>query len=260
MTERSRESAAAAPLVSLIPAAGRGLRMQAARPKQYLPIAGRTMLERTIDALGRVPDVERIEVVLDPEDRDFDACCAGIDDPRVRVRRCGGSLRAETVLAGARHVVHELGDDARVLVHDAARPLVAPEDVRRLIETVERERAIGGLLATPLQSTLKRAGHVADLDGVSHAIRTEPRAGLWLAETPQLFRAGALVEALRAALDGPDAASITDEAAAFERLGELPLLVPSRHPNLKITWPQDLAVAEALLAAAVPLDGEATCA
>ncbi|TCP11097.1 2-C-methyl-D-erythritol 4-phosphate cytidylyltransferase [Crenobacter luteus] len=219
--------------VALVPAAGSGSRVGAAIPKQYLPLAGRPLLAHTLDALIAHPGVDAVAVVISPDDQWFD----GYDWPAaLTVLRCGGATRADSVANGLGQL--DLAADDWVLVHDAARVGISATALSRLIDTLDGD-AVGGLLALPVPDTVKRG----DADGRVGA--TLPRAGLWLAQTPQMFRAGLLQRALAAA----PLAEITDEASAIERLGLAPRLVEGEAGNFKVTYPQDLTLAEALLAA-----------
>jgi 2-C-methyl-D-erythritol 4-phosphate cytidylyltransferase len=155
------------------------------------------------------------------------------------VLRCGGATRAETVLNGLEAMAEFCAADDWVLVHDAARPCLPGETLGKLLDEVADD-PVGGLLAVPVADTLKRAA--ADATSGARAEATVPRAGLWQAQTPQMFRHGKLVEALRAA--GSD---LTDEASAIEQLGLQPKLVESDSRNLKVTYPQDLALASLIL-------------
>ncbi|MBL8509094.1 MAG: 2-C-methyl-D-erythritol 4-phosphate cytidylyltransferase, partial [Chitinimonas sp.] len=154
------------------------------------------------------------------------------------VLRCGGASRAETVRNGLQALAGELAADDWVLVHDAARPCIAPADVARLI-TALREDSVGGLLAVPVADTLKRA------DAACRVAGTVPRDGLWRAQTPQMFRHGVLCRALA---EGACEA-ITDEASAIEAAGMSPRLVVGDERNIKVTYPQDLALAALYLQA-----------
>jgi len=228
-------AAARAPrLFALLPCAGVGSRAGADMPKQYAPIAGRPMVAHTLDALRRVGRLSRVLVVLASDDTWFDAAVgpAGAD-----VVRCGGATRAQTVANGLACLqVDGAHDDDWVLVHDAARCLLQPAWVERLIEACIDD-PVGGLLAVPVADTLK-----VEHDGRSSA--TLDRAGKWSAQTPQMFRIGMLRKALQRA-----AASVTDEAGAIEAMGLRPRLVIGDASNLKITWPEDFARAHAVLAA-----------
>lgn len=220
---------------ALVPAAGSGSRMGAATPKQYLDLMGHPLIWHTIRALAAVPEIERVCVVISPGDEWWDSYDWSAF-PRLQVLRCGGATRAESVLNGLRAA--EAGDADWVLVHDAARPCLEPALVSRMIAEL-REDAVGGILAVPVADTLKRA---ALEDRIA---ATEPRDGLWQAQTPQMFRRGELLSAL-ASFMGPD---ITDEASAIEKQGLAPQLVMGSPWNLKVTYPQDLQLAALILQA-----------
>ena len=223
-------------LFALIPAAGTGSRMGAARPKQYLPLAGKPVLYHALRNLCRHTAIDRVFVVLAPGDTFFAEYDWTQFGPRLMPLFCGGEARAYSVFNGLLAARDEIGEDDWVLVHDAVRPCLALETIERLIETV-RSEPTGGLLALPAVDTMKRG------DAEGYVLQTEAREHLWQAQTPQMFRYRLLLEALRAI--GPAAA--TDEAAAIERLGLRPKLVMGDSRNLKVTYPQDLAVAETLL-------------
>lgn len=222
----------------VVPAAGRGARFGAAIPKQYAEIAGRPLLEWTLDALARSERVAGIVLVLAADDTRWRARDAVGGKPlRTAV---GGDERSASVLAGLRALPSDVAADDFVLVHDAARPCVRSEDIERLVALAGP--AGGGLLAAPLRDTLKRA------DGGGRVAATEPRESRWRALTPQLFARGALERALaRASADG---VPITDEAMAMERDGFRPLLVEGDESNVKVTTPGDLALAGYLLSRA----------
>jgi 2-C-methyl-D-erythritol 4-phosphate cytidylyltransferase len=228
---------------ALVPCAGFGTRAGAAGPKQYAALAGRALVLWTLEALARVKELEATLVVLSPGDTQFAALAAEGDAEAAGScwsARVGGETRAETVHAG----LHELlgrgaMDSDWVLVHDAARCLVRPDTIRRLIADC-RDDPVGGLLALPVADTLKRAG----ADGrVSTTVR---RDAMWAAQTPQMFRVGALRDALHAGFARRDLA-ITDEASAIEAMGHSPRLVRGDFDNIKVTWPEDFALAERLL-------------
>ena len=208
-------------------------------PKQYLPLAGRTLIERSVETLLAVPTLVGVVVALAPGDEHW-AALSLARDPRVH-RAPGAGTRAESVAAALERLAELAPPDTRVLVHDAARPLVTAGDIARLVAAVEAGGFVGGLLAVPVQDTLKRA------DAGSRVSATVSRERLWQAQTPQLFPLAALSGALRAALAGGELGTITDEASAMERAGHAPLLVEALDPNPKITRPADLGVAEALL-------------
>ncbi len=222
---------------ALIPCAGTGSRAGTAQPKQYQPVAGQPMVMHTVQALAGLPQIASGWVVLSPSD-DFAWPAQGWPQ-RFRRAHCGGASRAESVFKGLQAML-AAGVDAQdwVLVHDAARCLVTPEAVGRLIE-VCTDDAVGGLLALPLPDTLKseEGGRVAQTIGREHK---------WLAQTPQMFRLQALHDAL-AAVAASGFAGITDEASAMERLGLRPRLVEGSAQNFKVTYPADFALAEAVL-------------
>jgi len=220
----------------LIPAAGVGSRMGADRgPKQYLTLGDKPMLEHSIDAMLAEARIERVFVVVAPSDTRWPSIRA--DAARVVFLPVGGASRAESVRNGLGAIAGRVEDNDRVLVHDAARPCLGAAELARLIDEAGGDDS-GGLLAVPLSDTLKRAenGRVAT---------TLDRAALWCAQTPQLFRAGSL----RAALAGGSLAGITDEASAMERAGHAPRLVAGVSSNLKVTTPEDVVLAGAVLRA-----------
>ncbi len=223
---------------ALVPAAGVGQRAGTEGPKQYAPVAGLPVVARTLTALRSVKGLAGVWVVLAPDDGAFAAAAPAFQGPGCHVVRCGGTTRAQTVSQGLDAL---LAAGARasdwVLVHDAARCLLQLEWVERLMQACWPD-AVGGLLALPVADTLKAAR-----DG--RAVATVDRSDKWVAQTPQMFRIGLLREAL--ALAG---AAVTDEASAIEMLGHAPLLVRGDARNLKITWPQDFALAEQLLMSA----------
>ncbi|MEW6314353.1 MAG: 2-C-methyl-D-erythritol 4-phosphate cytidylyltransferase [Pseudomonadota bacterium] len=224
---------------ALIPAAGSGSRMGGELPKQYLPLAGKPMLYHALKTLVRHAAIARVYVVLAPDDTIF----AQHDwrelfgfGGKLQPLYCGGTQRAASVLNGLRAARGEIGDDDWVMVHDAARPGLTQELLDRLIAEVGDDAA-GGLLALPVADTLKRG------DAGARVVRTEARDELWGAQTPQMFRYALLVRALAAT----DPAVATDEARAVEGLGLHPKLVRGDSRNLKVTYPQDMQLAESIL-------------
>jgi 2-C-methyl-D-erythritol 4-phosphate cytidylyltransferase len=162
-----------------------------------------------------------------------------IDDPRIVLARCGGASRAESVCNGLASMLDDgVSSSDWVLVHDAARCLLRPSDVGRLIDACQSDE-VGGLLAVPLPDTLKQ-----EVGG--RAVATVDRGDKWLAQTPQMFRIGQLHAALTSAR-AFGFSGITDEASAIERQGHRPMLVPGSSRNFKVTYPEDFAIAEALL-------------
>jgi len=221
---------------ALVPCAGVGARSGAAGPKQYEPVAGQTMVAHTLAALAQVPRLAATLVVLAPDDDRFDSLMPGFASERGWVERCGGATRAETVANGL-VALRERGAQPQdwVLVHDAARCLIRPEWVDRLIDACMDDE-VGGLLALPVADTLK-----AESEGRVRG--TVDRNGKWAAQTPQMFRLGLLAPALAHA-----GAGVTDEASAVEALGHAPKLVRGEWENFKLTWPGDFQLAERLLA------------
>ena len=224
---------------ALIPAAGSGSRMGGAIEKQYLDLNSLPMIAHAMMVLAREPRIARIFVVLSPTDKRWNNYAWQGWEERIEVLRCGGATRAETVLNGLDAISQVCAADDWVLVHDAARPCLPDEMLAKLLDEAAAD-PVGGLLAVPVADTLKRAA--ADPASGTRAEATVPRAGLWQAQTPQMFRHGTLVQALRAA--GSD---MTDEASAIEQLGLQPRLVESDSRNLKVTYPQDLELAGLIL-------------
>lgn len=219
-------------LYALIPCAGSGSRAGTAQPKQYQPVAGRPMVLHTLAAFAGVSRLTACLIAVAPDDR----FGWQVNAPFL-IAHCGGSTRAATVLNGLT-ALQEQGaqSDDWVLVHDAARCLVTPALIDRLIDACIDD-PVGGLLAHKLADTLKSesGGRVAG---------TVDRSDKWLAQTPQMFRIGPLQQAL-----GRGGADVTDEASAMESLGLRPLLIAGNAGNFKVTYPEDFAMAEALLGA-----------
>ena len=219
---------------ALLPCAGSGSRAGTAQPKQYQSLDGIPMVLHTLAAFDATPRIEQVLIVVAPGDRFLT-----IDHPDVRVQPCGGASRAESVRNGLLNLL-ESGSLASdwVLVHDAARCLITPAAIDRLIAACENDE-VGGLLALKLPDTLKaeKKGRVA---------ATLDRSDKWLAQTPQMFRIGPLLEALQAQVV-TEFAGVTDEASAMEMAGFLPKLVPGSAQNFKVTYPEDFALAEAIL-------------
>lgn len=226
-------------IFALIPAAGSGTRVAGAEPKQYRTLAGRAMLWHAIRAVC-VPRVQSVFVVLAANDARFARHDWSAFAGRVQPLYCGGATRRDSVYNGLVAVTGAVDADDWLLVHDAARPCLSEQDVHALIRQCEND-AIGGLLALPAADTVKQAAK--DEAGEMRVAATLDRAQLWLAQTPQMFRAGLLAQALRQAPAG-----VTDESAAVEALGLRPRLVAGSRDNLKVTYPEDFAVAESILA------------
>lgn len=223
--------------IALIPAAGTGERFGAGKPKQYVEIGGKTVLQHTVDVFTACPQISLTAVVLAPDDSVF-RLPQGEAAGKTVLLHCGGKSRAETVRNGVNALLERglAGAGDNILVHDAARCCLPAEALGRLIERAGN-RPEGGILAVPVADTLKRGG----ADGRIEA--TVSRSGLWQAQTPQLFSAGLLQRALSA----ENAACATDEASAVEMLGICPLLVEGDSRNLKLTLPQDEYIVRLLL-------------
>ena len=227
-------------LYALIPAAGAGTRLRGEVPKQFLPLAGKPMLWHAVKALCAAP-IANVFVVLAPEDKQFAQFDWSPFAGKLEPLYCGGETRRDTVYNGMVAATAAVDADDWVLVHDAARPCLPRRDLENLIRETGDDR-IGGILALPVSETVKKAGK--DEAGVQRVAVTENRSQLWLAQTPQMFRCGLLMEALQKA----DTA-VTDEAGAVEQLGLRPRLVTGSRENIKVTFPEDLGIAEAILAA-----------
>jgi 2-C-methyl-D-erythritol 4-phosphate cytidylyltransferase len=227
------------PVFALIPAAGSGSRFAGGQPKQYARIAGKAMLWYAVKAVC-VPPVESVFVVLAPGDQTYAAQDWSAFDGKVEPLYCGGATRRDSVYNGLKAVMNAIEPDDWMLVHDAARPCLPRRDLDSLVRECQAD-AVGGLLALPAADTVKKVAK--DEAGVQRIVGTEDRAQLWLAQTPQMFRAGVLARALHSA-----AGQVTDEASAIEQLGLQPRLVTGSRENLKVTFPEDLAIAEAILA------------
>jgi 2-C-methyl-D-erythritol 4-phosphate cytidylyltransferase len=218
----------------LMPCAGSGSRAGTAQPKQYQLVAGQPLVRHTLAAFAAVERVDIRMVVVAPSDTAFDPAPPGV----TRVA-CGGSSRAHSVFNGLEVLLAQGAERSDwVLVHDAARCLITPAQINRLIDACQDD-PVGGLLALPLPDTLK-AGEGG------RAFQTVDRADKWLAQTPQMFRIGALQEAM-AVHRARAFAGLTDEASAMELAGHRPLLVRSDAQNFKVTYPEDFSLAEAIL-------------
>jgi len=220
-------------IYALVPAAGTGTRLGDSLPKQYLDISGKPLIFHTLDAIARVSRVAKIVVVLSPEDRHWQSLMGDQLAGRMIVLPVGGRSRAESVSNGLAALT-EVARDDWVMVHDAARPCIRTELIEQFIDELFDD-PIGGLLALPLADTIKRD------DGGLRVAATVPREGIWRAQTPQMFRHGMLLDALR---KHPQA---TDEAQAIEQLGHQPRLVLGDSANLKVTYAPDLKLARMLL-------------
>lgn len=219
----------------VVPAAGRGTRVGGDCPKQYLPLAGRPLIEHTLERLAAHPRIAGLLVTLSAGD----ARWSGMDrlNGKPVLIAIGGAERSDSVLAGVDALPAAVGAKDFVLVHDAARPCVRLADIGKLIELASA--VDGGLLGAPLRDTLKCA------DATGRSELTEPRDRRWRAFTPQMFRRGQLSAALREA--ARRGANVSDEAMAMELAGFAPLLVEGAEDNIKVTTAADFALAEFLL-------------
>jgi len=222
----------------MIPAAGAGTRLRGETPKQYLPLAGKPMLWHAINSMASAP-VRNVFVVLARGDKQFAEHDWSAFSGRLEPLYCGGDTRRDTVYNGMVAATAAVDADDWVLVHDAARPCLPARDLASLIRETGDDK-VGGILALPVAESVKRAAK--DEAGVQRIARGEDREQLWLAQTPQMFRCGLLVEALKKAK-----APVTDEAGAVEQLGLRPRLVTGSRDNIKVTFAEDLAIAEAIL-------------
>lgn len=216
-------------IFAIIPASGVGSRMQAAMPKQYLTLLGKTILEHTLSIFIAHPAIEKVVVAVSKEDQ-FYPEIELLKDPKVEIV-FGGETRADSVF-NALQVVPE---NAWALVHDAARPCLKRSDLDNLLQISGEQ---GAILATPVIDTIKRT----QAKNEQTILHTEDRSTLWHALTPQFFPAAQLTQALKSAFDAKVA--VTDEASAMEFIGYHPQLVAGRSDNIKITRPEDLALAE----------------
>jgi len=217
---------------AVVPAAGVGQRMDAGVPKQYLSIAGKTILEHTLLILLQQECLEKLVVVLASDDHRWQQL-AVFNDPRVDVVE-GGKERCHSVLKGLEYLQAVATEDDWVLVHDVARPCIQSIDIERLLQTLG-EGTTGGLLAIPVTDTIKQ------VDSQHAVTATLDRSGLWQAQTPQMFRCGELRQALAEGI--ASGLPITDEASAIELAGGRVRVVEGSPVNIKITRPEDLALA-----------------
>lgn len=223
---------------ALIPAAGSGSRMGNELPKQYLPLCNRPMIYHAIKTLSNNRSIARVFIVLSPDDTHWSQYDWSEFSQKLTVLHCGGATRADSVLNGLTAAQQKglINPQDWVLVHDAARPCLTSDQLDKLINELASD-TVGGLLAVPVADTLKRSN--AD----NHVKQTESRDNLWQAQTPQMFRYELLTRALQNATN----INVTDDASAIEALGLHPKLVPSDAYNFKVTYPQDLALAELII-------------
>jgi 2-C-methyl-D-erythritol 4-phosphate cytidylyltransferase len=218
----------------IIPAAGAGNRMATAIPKQYLPLCGKPIVSHCIQTFFSCPRIASINLALSAEDFFWRSLTLD-SNSRLNLHYTGGDTRAQTVLNTLEAMRSSVAEDDWILVHDAARPGLTVTLLNQLLDTLEHDD-VGGLLALPLADTLKQSNAEQRVE------KTIPREGLWQAQTPQMFRFNLLQKAL-ASFDGAP----TDEAQAVEALGLQPKLVIGSLRNMKITYPQDMALMEVLM-------------
>jgi len=218
---------------ALVPAAGIGSRMNSNTPKQYLHLAGKTVIEHTLDRLADVTQLSGIIVALSEEDDYWEDVCLPEAMPVSVV--AGGVERYLSVFNALQYLLIVADSQDWVLVHDAARPCVRSKDIQNLIERVSTHE-VGGLLGLPVRDTMKRT------DANQQINTTVNRDSLWHALTPQMFRLGDLMVALQYVIDNDS--PVTDDASAMELSGQSPLMVEGHADNIKITRPQDLQLAE----------------
>lgn len=223
---------------AILPAAGIGRRMGSNTPKQYLDLNGVPVIAHSLQKLVSIPAIRKIVVVLHPEDVHFSTL--QLPNSEKIVVTPGGAERFQSVLNGLLYLAGIASDDDWVLVHDAVRPCVRAADIQLLIDQLA-QHSVGGLLGFPVVDTLKQ---VNDRDEVE---QTADRSRYWHAQTPQMFRYGLLVKALRDLI--ARSLEVTDEAGAIERLGLHPQMVTGHRDNIKITHVADLGMASTILAA-----------
>ena len=226
----------------VVPAAGIGARMGADCPKQYLQLAGKTLLEQTLERLLQLPQLAGILLALHPEDSHWFSLPLS-QDKRITVVD-GGQERSRSVLNALNYLSQEARAQDWVLVHDAARPCITLGAINELCRQIEGH-PVGGLLGVPLGDTLKQIQAPSQPGHLQKVVATLDRSLLWQAQTPQAFRCQLLRDCLTEAL--ARGASITDEASAMELAGYQPLMVEGRGDNIKVTRSEDLALAELIL-------------
>lgn len=218
---------------AIIPAAGIGKRMANSVPKQYLPLGKHTVIEHTLNCLSTPPRIHGIVIAIAKDDPHWPKLALRLS--KKLLVTLGGAERCHSVLNALHLLAEHAKPDDWVLVHDAVRPCLRHADIDALIDTLQHH-AVGGLLGAPVADTIKRS------DALGAVVQTVDRSGLWRALTPQMFRFAPLTHALESAIE--NGVIVTDEASAMERLGYLPQMVPGHVDNIKITQPQDIAMAE----------------
>lgn len=222
---------------AIVPAAGLGLRMGASVPKQYLKLHDKMIIEYAIDALTACSEITKIVVVLNADDHYWQY--VKLQNPDQVVATRGGEIRAQSVFNGLIALQKLASFNDWVMVHDAVRPCLDVQDVKRLIRKL-RDHPVGGILGFPVSDTLKRIDEDSQIDATLH------REKIWHALTPQMFRYHVLYDALLKEVQVKNNV-VTDESSAVESLGFKPLMIHGNPHNIKITIPADLVLAEQLL-------------
>ena len=233
---------------AVIPAGGKGLRFGSQVPKQYMPVAGRPVLDHVLAAFLKPKVFKAVVVPVPPDDRWFDELALSDDGCVYSIQ--GGAERADSVQAGLDWIQAQGADaDDWVFVHDAARPLITQLELHGLVDAIESSRCPGVVLGIPVADTLKRVDQISPCPEESDSCiaETVDRTGLWQAMTPQVFRLGELSDSLQAAKQS--GLVVTDESQAMEANGRLPWLIRGRRSNIKLTYPEDLELIETLLSA-----------
>ncbi len=221
---------------AVIPAAGVGARMASDLPKQYLPLAGRTVIEHSLNAVLNHPTIKGVVLAIAAVDEYWAAL--GYQHKKPVLLAPGGAERCHSVLNALNMLQATANESDWVLVHDAARPCLRQDDISQLIACC-KHHSVGGILAVPVTDTIKQSTGAGETGTISMTVN---RSLLWRAQTPQMFRLGMLRDALAGALAAD--MTITDEASALEWSGQLPMLVEGHGDNIKITCPEDLPLAE----------------
>ena len=235
-------------LWAVIPAGGKGLRFGSQVPKQYMMVAGRPVLDHVLAAFLKPKVFKAVVVPVPPDDRRFNELASSSHGCVYPIK--GGAERADSVQAGLDWIKAQGGDaDDWIFVHDAARPLITQHELHGLVDAIKSSRCPGVVLGVPAADTLKRVDQISPYpkEPDSHVAETVDRNGLWYAMTPQVFRLGELSYALQAAKQS--GLVVTDESQAMEANGRLPWLIRGRRSNIKLTYPEDLELIEALLSA-----------
>ncbi len=237
LSEKNKNTDKISKYWAIIPAAGVGKRLGADRPKQYLLISKQTVLEHSLNRLLNCPEMEGAVVAISSGDEYWKDLNYHHD--KTVLVATGGKERCDSVLSALQKLSQTADDDDWVLVHDAARPCVRQEDIHKLIQSC-KDHPVGGILAVPVKDTIKKSNDSVEA-GLPDIRETVDRSRLWQAQTPQMFRLGALRDALSKALDA--GVEITDEASAIEWAGHQPLLVEGHTDNIKITRQEDVNLA-----------------